>query len=69
MPKTNWLVTIKRRSYSALPRAHICTRAVHHIFRSKRELRDAESDELPGPSRLIRILQLGTITGGRNVVY
>lgn len=48
MPKLNWLVIVKRRLCSQLPRAHICIRAVHHVFHFKGEL-DAESDEAPGP--------------------
>lgn len=52
MKKPNWLVTVKRSSCSELPRAHICIRAVHHIFHSHNELLDAEADELPGPTHL-----------------
>jgi hypothetical protein len=49
MPKPNWLVIVRRSSCSELPRAHICIRAVHHIFHSNNELMDAEADESPGP--------------------
>ena len=71
MPKPNWLVIVKRRSCSQLPRAHICIRAVHHVFHFKGEL-DAESDEAPGPTNFNlppRFLKLQPPRGGMNVVH
>ena len=71
MPKPNWLVIVKRRSCSQLPRAHICIRAVHHIFHFKGEV-DAESDEAPGPTDFNlppRFLKTATPRGGINVVH
>ena len=72
MPRPNWLVIVKRRSCSQLPRAHICIRAVHHIFHSKSDLMDADSDETPGPIHFNlppRFLKLRTTRGGVNVVH
>ena len=71
MPKPNWLVMVKRRSCSQLPRAHICIRAVHHVFHFKGEL-DAESDEAPGSigfQSTSSLSDTATARGGIDVVH
>jgi hypothetical protein len=47
MPTQNWKVTLHNlmRGYAGLPRAQICTRAVHHIFNPESETEEADDDD------------------------